>query len=1200
MLTHFFDYDILDQAIVDKMFSTKKVTFIYDKKPTFQFCNSLLYDTITFKILTWKNKFSFDMTDRIVVLHIKKFSDDMIYTFFRNTFEDVYIFTDDEEFKNNTTKKTAIKTKITFLGEPFYLSLSEFENEQAIKKALLEKSQGILKRNTTIKPPLAYLYNIYLEVYKFVFQLNSKFNILKGNMDEARISGKRITVLTNNELIKFILRDSTIASNSPEKKDSICFVFDILENFEYCEFSECIFAVSLNEKDKANNLINDILEEEFNLCLELLIGMSSIIFPIIDGYSTIGTITFDAFKDYLKLNESNIVSRIVENTFGTPESYLFMKNSEVYVGNVVFPVSCSRQVLDQMVYSIKMALEQVYLYIRGIIPLITYKVGGFMEKEFIANLSFPGLFEFDVASSPKLTKKAANCDAAYKFVLKLVENGILDENLEVVNSKLEALETVKKLLFRAYRTTNKEQIVQLRDELLEGNDENHKEDILVEKNGIIFIERFGNPKKIEESTFKKKYMINLKEDDIQESNTEEDEVKANNINKRIEKFYRKVPVGMSRQSNLMTFYTFSNSQTGVLCASDCVESCYFIDSFGRSIIISGNAPRVYDERELKLLKFYQIIFFKMHNEIFICKEQMVKLYYYVVPLQSTGEIDWEYLVKTYERFIVDFTYNCVSTEELIWNPFISEFLVYADKLNRNIEEEVENTTFLRYFEDKYRVSLTNRTGEMLFKAYLTSQVSSATRKHLNQAMERKTLQEASKLPGYSILEIDISPTEKAPVVEFKPIECTIDIKIPTVGIYPEECCFLTPIKKSIIQEVEIFKRNYFLLEDMLVADELKKAFDLNLKLRDVISCFTQGYEHPKYNYEKYEFIGDCVLKFLTTSYLCLSNLSLDLIVTVKDSMINNENLFRCCMESGLSRYLRIRVFNSKMVQAPSISEIGNLLSYFNASQTFKSNNYGHNIVESTDESGSNIKHYADMVEALIGAIYIESGLDDSLKFINKIKVLNITGGSTVDQEDEDSLDSILEKQFDLPGNFNHATVGRITNKNSLFFGKPLKVFEYTGILMLENIRGIEKAISYTFSNPGNIERALVHPSFTNKLGSTDFQHLELLGDSSIDIFITSLLHCNSQLDTPALLHLAKQSYVNNLSFSKCFYKIGLDKYALHGLKPGIQSKMYSDFIEALVGAILVDLQWDFASFLLVMHKGLKQVFEECKNKNSSP
>lgn len=1203
MLAHFFDYDILDQCTVDKMFSTQKVVFVYDKKPTFQFGDSLLNDINSFKISTWKNKFSSYKSERVAVFHIKKFSDEMIYSFFRNSFDEVYIFTDDREFQNNIIKKKDVKTKIIFLSDSSPLSLSDFIDTKVIKKELSEETGFTTRQNTTIKPPLAHLYTVYIELHRFAFHLSHKFKILKECIHKANTSGKKISVLTNNELIRFVVKGSTTSSDSSDRKDTICFVFDILDGFQYHEFSECIFLLSLAEKNKIKILKSDISEADFNMCLEVLDELACIDFPVIDGYSTAGTVTFDSFLDYLAVTECNIESHIVENTFGTPESYLFLKNSEVRVGNIAFPISCSRQVLDHMVSVLKMTLEEFHLYLRAIIPFIRYEAGGFMKKEFIGVLSFPELFEFQVTSDPKLTKKAAGWDASYKMVLKLVENGIFDTNLEIINSKLETLETVKKLLFRAYGTSDKEQILQIRDEFLEINDVKHKDESLIEKNGTILIARIGTQKKAEESFFKKKYMIDLEEVPL-EDKPDHEGVKASNINKQIEKYYRKVPFGLSRQSNSMAFYTFSNSQTGVLCTGECFEKCNFIDNFGKSIVISGNAPRIYDERELKLLKFYQIIFFKMHNEIFPCKEQLVQFYYYVVPLQVNGEIDWDYLIKTYEMFIVDFTYNCISTEQLIWNPFTRDFLVYVDKLNRNIEDEIENTTFLRFFEDKYRVSLTRQSGEMLFKAYVTDQVSSITRKHLNQIVERKPisggrLQEKSKLPAYSILSTDVSPCEDTPTVEFKPIECLIDTRIQTIGIYPEECCFLTPIKKSIIQEVEIFKRNYFLLEDLLIADELRKAFDLKLNLRDAISCFTQGYEHPKYNYEKFEFIGDCVLKFLTTSYLCLSNLSLDLIVTVKDSMINNENLFRCCLESGLSRYLRIRTFNSKMVQAPSIRETGNLLTYFNATQIFNSNNYAHNIVDSIDETVCNIKHYADMVEALIGAIYIQSGLGDSLKFIHRIKVLNMNGRRPDNQEEEDSLHSILEKQPGSTESFIHATVERITNKNSLFFGKPFKVFQYTGILTPEHIEGVEKAILYKFANPGNLERALVHPSFTNELGSTDFQHLELLGDCCIDIFITSLLHYNSQLETPELLHLAKQSYVNNSSFSKCFYKLGLDKHALHGLQPGVQSKMYSDFIEAVVGAILVDLQWDFSSFLSIMHKSLKHVFEDCKNKSVS-
>lgn len=125
------------------------------------------------------------------------------------------------------------------------------------------------------------------------------------------------------------------------------------------------------------------------------------------------------------------------------------------------------------------------------------------------------------------------------------------------------------------------------------------------------------------------------------------------------------------------------------------------------------------------------------------------------------------------------------------------------------------------------------------------------------------------------------------------------------------------------------------------------------------------------NNERLEFLGDGILNYLVSEYVYnkYPTFSEDSLSSFKTLLVNYYTLYKVCLYLDLQEYL---VFN----------------------------------YESLGKNSANIKNFADIVEALIGAIYIDSkSIDRTRKFFYEviIKVFN------------ENLEEIVQNIFDWKG-----------------------------------------------------------------------------------------------------------------------------------------------------------------------------------------
>ncbi len=121
----------------------------------------------------------------------------------------------------------------------------------------------------------------------------------------------------------------------------------------------------------------------------------------------------------------------------------------------------------------------------------------------------------------------------------------------------------------------------------------------------------------------------------------------------------------------------------------------------------------------------------------------------------------------------------------------------------------------------------------------------------------------------------------------------------------------------------------------------------------------------------------------------------------------------------------------------------------------------------------------------------------------------------------------------------------------------------------------QKNINYNFKNAALLLEALTHSSFANELGTKSNETLEFLGDSVLDLLVSSkLLQLYPELDEGELSKF-RGSLVNEIMLSQMALTIGVDRLILLGrgenANKGYQkAPLLADTFEALLGALYVD------------------------------
>ena len=147
------------------------------------------------------------------------------------------------------------------------------------------------------------------------------------------------------------------------------------------------------------------------------------------------------------------------------------------------------------------------------------------------------------------------------------------------------------------------------------------------------------------------------------------------------------------------------------------------------------------------------------------------------------------------------------------------------------------------------------------------------------------------------------------------------------------------------------------------------------------------------------------------------------------------------------------------------------------------------------------------------------------------------------------------------------------------------------------IGDIEKKIGYTFKNKRLLEQAFVRRSYSKEHPETlDNEKLEFYGDAALDYYVTRAMYdqyysitkdnqFNSKRSERELTDIRSYN-VDTDALAHCIWITGFNDYLLlneSDKKNNVKNapSVMADLFEAIVGAVVVDSDWNFESFGIV-------------------
>lgn len=263
----------------------------------------------------------------------------------------------------------------------------------------------------------------------------------------------------------------------------------------------------------------------------------------------------------------------------------------------------------------------------------------------------------------------------------------------------------------------------------------------------------------------------------------------------------------------------------------------------------------------------------------------------------------------------------------------------------------------------------------------------------------------------------------------------------------------------------------------LIASNLQRTLlapvDIKSTSLIVISICASAAREPM-DYQRFEFLGDSVMKFLTSVNLVDENplWHEGYLASRKDQLVSNARLAKAAQDKKLSRWIITQIFTG-----------------FKWTPHYLQDTEAQPEVEPKKPLLST-KILADVVESLIGAAYLEGGYEKALKCINLF----------VPENNLKPLQTRLGSMFERAGN--------------------------PSSIPSANLHDLETLIGYEFKHKALLVEAITHPSYSSDMNTVSYQRLEFLGDALLDMLVVPQLFHHSKGLSHIDMHLFKASVVN--------------------------------------------------------------------------
>ncbi|KAL2842904.1 ribonuclease III domain-containing protein [Aspergillus pseudoustus] len=242
------------------------------------------------------------------------------------------------------------------------------------------------------------------------------------------------------------------------------------------------------------------------------------------------------------------------------------------------------------------------------------------------------------------------------------------------------------------------------------------------------------------------------------------------------------------------------------------------------------------------------------------------------------------------------------------------------------------------------------------------------------------------------------------------------------------------------------------LERRLVAERLCTTVLAQVgfsTIEHILPAITTPYTRIQANYQRYEFFGDAVLKYIVSRELFREHpdWSEGHLSMKRDELVENPRLALAALALGLDAFVLDRRVNIRNWSAPTMSQ------------------RAHNGCTSRQEISANV--LADVVEALIGAAYIDGGVSRACCCIQRLRILPEAPLQPIPVQTNPRDDD---------------ATGHMAAQDS-------------------TLVALQTSLEYTFRNPSLLVEALTHPSLTCSTATPSYQRLEFLGDAVLDLII---------------------------------------------------------------------------------------------------
>ncbi|KAJ5579499.1 uncharacterized protein N7459_005484 [Penicillium hispanicum] len=261
------------------------------------------------------------------------------------------------------------------------------------------------------------------------------------------------------------------------------------------------------------------------------------------------------------------------------------------------------------------------------------------------------------------------------------------------------------------------------------------------------------------------------------------------------------------------------------------------------------------------------------------------------------------------------------------------------------------------------------------------------------------------------------------------------------------------------------------LEATLVASKLNETILKGVGIQNlshVLTAITTPLAQATTHYQLYEFFGDSVLKFTVGCQLFFTKPAWHegYLSESRDKLIQNKRLARAALDTGLDEFILTNRFTPRRWNAPVISQ---------------------KLAQRPRKRRLSMKVLADVVEALIGAAYMDGGIYKAQaclhRFLPEIDIFT-------------------------------------SNLGHLIVPTPRGVSNLVDEFRVANL------IGYTFDDASLLTEALTHPSCEHDIATQSYQRLEYLGDAVLDMVVVSVLAAHPAQLSQGKMTLIKHAVVN--------------------------------------------------------------------------